>query len=309
MYKVNEKYFPAIEYYLSKAPNDEVRKKLHEILYDGKCENFEVNSKIMNKDNADMEMCRRFNFASLLLISPQTFEILMKNNITLFHGSNSVALESILKNGMFSEKEMIKNEKEIKTGEYSFEARNFISFTDDIDLALDYASITPNGIKGNTSFGMLIGTSPDDLNSEDNDICYTTSVKSNIPEVGIIDKLPIENIRVIAVPEDKIDEVSKMMDESSKIDIIPVEHLIKATNMSIPYKMSYQMNTFEKRKERKANSLNDIKSNDNNTKILSNDEVRDLSKGRILSKIKEIIPALKRAINKEKEKGEDIEHE
>lgn len=151
-------YMKAIEFFEKQAPNEDIRKKVHEILYQGRYSSFIVDSNMTVPDDFFYEANRRIGFASLLVSDSQTAKTIIENNVTLFHGTNSNSLKGILKYGMCSEANNIREGRAILTGEFSCSIpREFISFTDDMNVALNYASIKPGSdSKGNSSFGMLI---------------------------------------------------------------------------------------------------------------------------------------------------------
>jgi len=54
------------------------------------------------KNNPHLERKKRVAFAYLLATNPETFEMIDKNNINLFHGTNANALPNILKYGLIT---------------------------------------------------------------------------------------------------------------------------------------------------------------------------------------------------------------
>jgi len=77
------------------------KKKWNGILYEGGYDNFSASSGIM-KNNPHLERKKRVAFAYLLATNPETFEMIDKNNINLFHGTNANALPNILKYGLIT---------------------------------------------------------------------------------------------------------------------------------------------------------------------------------------------------------------
>ena len=111
-------------------------------------------------------------------------------------------------------------EIEIKTGEEWSRVkgkRDFISFTDELDTALDYATLSPSkdSLKEN-NFGVIIGISSNDLKN-----LKVCNVNSFLPEIGIKESIPLEYIKVIAVPEDKVEFIRKLVGDK-KIMVTPI---------------------------------------------------------------------------------------
>ena len=186
-------------------------------MYDGGFEDFSVNKKQMNKSDPYIEGDKRIGYANLLINNPNTFELIKKNNITVFHGTNSNALPSILKYGMGSIDTLKNNGVDILTGETWSRVqgkRSFISFTDDIDIASGYASI---GTTKTSAFGVVIGLSLENLNKQ-----RTRTIHSDVPEIGIADKVSREDISFIGVPPDKVEFVKKLVNDD-KVIVAPIE--------------------------------------------------------------------------------------
>ena len=178
----------------------------------------------MTRNNPHIERKRRLGFAYVLATNPETFSILTKNNINLFHGTNSNALTNILKYGMQSVDELTTKGIDVSTGEKWSRIggkRSFISFTDDIDTAMDYTSLTnqENEAFQEETFGVLIGLSSKYLKE-----LKTCRIDSDIPEIGIMDNVPLEYIEFIAVPEEKVEFVQKMVNnKNTKVVPISIE--------------------------------------------------------------------------------------
>lgn len=137
-------YKTLCDHLLSLAKNNEIKTKMEYILYEGKIGEFSVDSGLM-KNNEILEEKKRAGYAYVLASNPETFEKFYENNINLFHGTTSNALSNILKYGMMSLEAQNKNGIDNMTGEtwsrIENHPRKFISFTDDLDLAMDYASV------------------------------------------------------------------------------------------------------------------------------------------------------------------------
>lgn len=159
--------------------------------------------------------------AYVLATNPESFEVIYKNNINLFHGTKANALPSILKYGINSVNESTKSGIQVSTGEEWSrigEKRDFISFTDDLSVAEYYASMSPSKvIQGEEPFEVILGISPDSLNKLK--IC---TVNSGLPEIGIIDNVPIESIEMIAVPKSKVEFVRRLT-EGKKINVVSMD--------------------------------------------------------------------------------------
>ncbi len=204
---------------LSMAKNDKIKEKIQSILYEGGYGDFSVNTGL-TKNNRAIEIKKRIGYAYLLVSNPETFDILVQNHINLFHGTNANALPNILKYGMQSVNEQSRKGIVTSTGEEWSRIngeRDFISFTDDLDTALDYASFTPSKDNINEqSFSILIGMSSSSLKQ-----LRTTHVHSDLPEVGIMDNIPLKHIKAIAVPEDKVEFVRKLVG-NNEIIVTPI---------------------------------------------------------------------------------------
>ncbi len=159
--------------------------------------------------------------AYLLVTNPDTFEIVKDNNIILFHGTNSNALYSILNNGINSVSNLKRKDISVSTGEKWSrinDERNFISFTDDLNVALDYASISPStDLQNQSSFAVIIGLSLNDTKQ-----LHTDTVFSDLPEIGVTDNIPVELIKFLAVPTSKIEFVRKLVD-NTQINVMPID--------------------------------------------------------------------------------------
>lgn len=233
----NDMYQKAIECFLKQVQDNEgIREKLKGILYEGGYDDFTVNSNMTAPDAPMHEIDRRLNFSGLLISDYNTFEKLAQNNVILFHGTNSIALPDILRNGVQSESEIIRRGGKVLTGEFSpTQPRNFVSFTDKLSLALKYATKKPSiKSKNDTSFGVFIGISTNDLKGED---ISTIRIPSCTPEIGLIEQLPAKYIRVIAVPNSKIQEVKKMVNENGldQIEVVKAEGIVNAIALTESY--------------------------------------------------------------------------
>lgn len=213
------KYEALCQQLLAMAKNGKVKEQMEAILYEGGCGNFSVNTEL-TKNNEFIERKKRIGYAYILATNPETFDVITQNNINLFHGTNANALPNILKYGMKSVDKLSSQGISISTGEAWSRIggkRSFISFTDDIDTSLDYAAFTPESDKlSQESFGVIIGISSKSLEH-----LKTCRVHSDLPEVGIMNSIPLEHIKTIAVPEDKVEFVRKLVGDN-EIIVTPI---------------------------------------------------------------------------------------
>lgn len=221
------------------AFNPKTKKTIHNLLYKGGYDGFSVNNRLIYPDNAFYESSRRLDFASMAINAPEMFEVIKNNNINLFHGTNSNALKDILKNGLCSEEKIVKSGKKVFTGEgiVGRDSRDFVSLTDDIDVALKYALHKPfSDAKDKESFGIILGVSSEEL-EQDRKI-QLKPVRSIAREIGVKDSLPIEQIKFISVPEAKIPKVQKLLKKSkiTHINVVPSELLVRSVNSANQYK-------------------------------------------------------------------------
>lgn len=186
--------------------------KLKEILYEGKFNEFYLNSQIGSNDNPFREAQRRVEMAYLFIKNPETFDVLVSEKVNLFHGTNANALPSILKYGLNSGLESENYGIEVSTGEtwsrIGGKQRNFVSFTDVLDVAYYYSATGPKN--NDLSFEVVIGTTVDEAKR-----FGIISVFSDTPEIAVKKKLSLESIRVIGVPSERIDFVKKIIPNDS----------------------------------------------------------------------------------------------
>ena len=284
--KVAQKMLTLIE-------NEEIKRKMNGILYEGGFDNFSVNGsfhmeeQVFYKDNPRIESSRRLNMAYLLLTNPQMLEVMQRTDGCFFHGTNANALPSILEYGLNSVNTSIENDINVTTGEKWSRIdgkRGFVSLTDCLDVALKYANIGPkdnNSTNTLLNFGAVIGTSLQ--NMEDLDIF---GVDSDIPsEVGVTGKLPVEHIKFLAVPNDKVEFLKKMVGQKD-IEIVGMD--IKDTFFNSNY--IEKLSILEQiEKDREVSDL--IYPIDNK------DDVKPVINQRKTSKIKAIFESLKAKIN------------
>ena len=209
-------YSEACKILFSLAPNEDVKRKLESILYLGEYNGVGFVSSIGMRGDYNTEAKRRLSMAYLLLRNPSTLAVITKNNVYLFHGTNGNALPSIIKNGLMPGTIMESNGIQVLTGEKStrlVEQRNYVSFTDVLDLAIEYANILPS--EGNNellSFPVVIGVT--DQDAREGRIC---TVPSDLPEIGVTRELPPQKIKIILVPSDKVKFVKKIINNDEII--------------------------------------------------------------------------------------------
>lgn len=254
--------------------------KMKSILFEGGFDDFTINSG-RTKNNPLLEGNRRIAYAYLLANHPETFDKIQKDNVILFHGTRVDALPNILKYGMKSFAESIREGIDVTTGEQSTRMggnREFISFTDDIGIALDYASI--GGSKEQeSSFGVMIGMSIDSLEQ-----LRTCNVASDTPEIGIRDNIPVEHIKMLMVPPGKEEVVKKMVGDLP-IEVMPI-------NIEEPF---YGMSRHEMKQEFEMDDQTREQQTQSKPEYTKQD-MKDLAKGRKLSRILGWISKLKEKI-------------
>lgn len=263
--------------FLSITFDSDTRSKLEDILYRGGYNGFSVSSRISSKDNPFIEAQRRISMAYLLVKNPETFDFLSQNKINLFHGTNANALPGILKFGLNSINESKRRNIDITTGEKWSRIggeRGFVSFTDVLDIALGYSTLKPSIENELLSFEVLICTTTNDVLE-----VGTCIVSSDVSEVGVMDRLPLENIKAICVPSNKVPFVKKIID-NNEIKVLAVD--------DIENKFYYvdrdfrQLHIFEKKLEELRN---DFQKN-SCSKTFKLEEIRGITHSRLISKIK-----------------------
>lgn len=291
MIECNSNYEEICKIFFELAPNEIIKEKLRNILYNGESNGFVFNTYKSNMDNPQIEVQRRISMAYLLIRNQETYEFMEKNKINLFHGTNSNALSNILKYGVNSFSESNKNNIPVVTGEKSTRInreRDFVSFTDVLDIAEDYSTLSPTNAKENLSFPVIIGTTMEDVIKTG--MC---SVHSDTSEIGVKNKLPLENIRLIGVPSDKVEFVKKIFN-NDKITIVAIDGIDKRFCYIEGYGdiiiIKDNLNELKNKLDRREN------------KIFTNNELKKLAKNLLLKKVKGII----QKINMINKKGEEL---
>lgn len=222
--------------------------------------------------------------------------MIAKNNIDLFHGTNSNALPSILKYGLNSVDESLNKGITVSTGEKWSRIngkRSFISFADDIDTASRYASIKMPTKKKDTSFGVIIGISSDQLNKLQT--CY---VHSDIPEVGIKNNVPLEYINFIAVPKDKVNFVNKLIN-TDQITVMPIDLDEKFYSVDIDY-FDIEFDS------EKAKEVLEKTNNSEQKANFDSESLKNIATERKISGILRIYRKLKEKLHIKKKEVEDV---
>lgn len=262
--------------FLGLAKDEETKSKLEEILYSGGYQDYSLSSGLSSKDNPMIEGKRRIAMAYLLVRNKETFDYFVKNNINIFHGTNANALPTILKYGLTSIDESKKEGIDVVTGERWSRrdgGRSFVSLTDVVDIAEGYSAIKPSSNSDNDlSFEVIIGTNKDEVIN--NGMCR---VHSDVPEIGLRERLPKESIKSISVPSSKVDIVKKMVGEQD-IDVLPIDDIEDKFYYIDEYGC---VSIF-------GEKYNDLKNNINTRtdKVFGKEEINDLARGLTLSGIK-----------------------
>ena len=273
--------------------NHETKDVVHNLLYEGGHDGFSVNNRLIYPDNAFSESNRRLDFASMAINSPECFESIKKNGVNLFHGTNSNALADILKNGLYSEEKILTMGKNVSTGEgiLGRDSRDFVSLTDDMELALKYAMHKPfSDAKHKESFGVILGVSSEEL-EEDRKI-QLKPVRSITREIGVKDHLPIEKVKFISVPKEKISQVQKMFKKYkiTHIDIVPSESMVRTINDANQYKGGFPP------KQTYNEDCLYINGTREEVKNFNEQDLGNLAKTRKLFKIKELFSKIKNSM-------------
>jgi len=270
--------------------DDEIKNKLEEILYEGKYQDFYINSEICSNDNPLVEIGRRMSMAYLLIRNPETFNILMEKRINIFHGTNANALPNILKYGLNSASESTDIGIDVITGEKSTRINNkrsFISFTDVLDVALSYSTIkTEKGVE-NLSFEIVIGTTVDEIMKS-----RPKTIRSDVVEIGVDKNFPLEKIKMIGVPSDKVDFVKKLVKDQEGITVVAIDGISeKFYSIDNSSEMIYILeNEFEKLKSNLKNSTNN--------KVFSLVELKNLMIERFSNVLEKFLPEIAIELNK-----------
>lgn len=204
----HQEYKSICDRFFSLAKDEETKQKLESILYKGGYKDYNPSGGI-GRDNPLIDIQRRIGLAYLIIRNPKTFEQIVNNKIIYFHGTNANALPGIIKYGINSVDKSMELGLELTTGEQWSRIggrRDFVSFTDVLDLAGEYSAISPK-IETELSFPIIFGTTKENILSS-----RLITVKSDLQEVGVKGGFPKELIDCIMVPSNKINIITKMVD-------------------------------------------------------------------------------------------------
>jgi hypothetical protein len=265
-----------------------LREELSGILYEGGYDDFTVNAENL-RNNPDIERNKRMKYAYLAATNPETFEVMAKNNVILFHGTKSSALPNILKYGMNSVNELSKKGIEATTGEKWSRIngqRSFISFTDDLSVACSYASSQSQ----EDSFGALIG-----MSTSSTEKLKSFCVSSDLPELGIKDSVSLEHIKVIGVPKNKKEFVKRLVG-SENIDVVDfdLEDPFYSMELTSKQALQYIEGMQEKGKEGQNKSEKDE---------FSRSDVKSLANSRLLSSIMNLYKSISEKVRGKGDEG------
>lgn len=203
-------YDKLCEVFFNMAPDEETRKTLKEILYEGRVGEYYIGTTIYIRDNPTIEGKRRIGMANILITNPETFNYIVGNGIDLFHGTNANALPSIIKGGLNSVKKSVEDGIAVITGEEwsrGDKLRNFVNLTDVIDIARGYSGLSRKGGTELMSFPILFCMRTEDIKKCG--VC--PPIMSDLPEIGVKDNIPLDKIAAICVAPDKVEIVEKIV--------------------------------------------------------------------------------------------------
>jgi hypothetical protein len=148
------------------------------------------------------------------------FDKIVEDKIIYFHGTKAANLPFILKNGINSYKKSLEEGINVQSGERWSrlnDIRSFVSFTDVLDVAGYYSKI---GKKFNSelSFPVIFCTTDENLMSN-----FVLTIHSDVPEIGVKDNYPLEDINYIMVPSNKVEIVKKMVGDT--IPVLPIDDI------------------------------------------------------------------------------------
>ena len=261
--------------FLELAIDEETKEKLESILYKGGYKNYDPYGG-EGRNNPYIDIQRRMGLAYLIIKNPDTFDKLVDNNIMYFHGTRVDALPGILKYGLNCVDKIKEHGEEVLTGEewsrYDGN-REFISFTDVLDIAESYSSLSPKN-KTELSFPIVIGTTKEKISD-----AHMMHIQSSVPEIGVRGEFPKESISCILVPSSKIDIVKKM---AGDIMVLPIDDVQNRFYWANPD--GYELVVIE---EKYNNLKEDIKSKEDELK-----GIKESVLGRTFTKIKQEVNKL-----------------
>ena len=277
--------------FFSLVKGEEATEDLKEILYEGKYHGLIFSTDKTNPNNPGIELERRVSMAYLYIRDNKTFKELMKEEITLYHGTNANALPSILKYGINSVDESKKQGIQVTTGEKSTRptgTREFISLTDVLAVAEGYSTLTPEEKEPTLDFGVVFGIPTEGIRNLPRPMFLQTSV----PELGILGNIPKERIKVILTEPSNVDFVRKIVKDSN-IKVYPArdfqERFYYIDEGSYTIFIDYdKLETLKTAQEQEARRIKE-------------EEIKNLAETRLLSRIKSQLDKIKKHLLKEEE--------
>ena len=217
---INNSYKKICKMFFDLSETEEQKERLISILRDGGYKDYSISSHISSKDNPTVEMRRRISMANLIIQNKEVFDKLVEKKVNIFHGTNANALPSILAHGINSFDESQRKGIYVTTGERSTrtQGRDFISFTDVLDVAEDYSSLNSYKDEENLSFEVIIGTTKEEIEK-----VSQIRVPSDVPEIGVKKHFPKESIKVICVPPSKVNYVKKLVGKD--IEVLGIKNI------------------------------------------------------------------------------------
>ena len=200
------------------AQDKETRYELGKLIEDGKMGDTFLKSGYDGRNDPSIEAARRLSMAYVLISDKQTYDYWQDNKINIFHGTNVNALIGIGKYGLNSVDTIKSHNEEVLSGEEwsRFKGkRNFISLTDVLEVAWDYM------VTSEEAFPVLVGTSEETLRSSG---VKTTFINSDLPEIPIKNRIPLEAIKCVCVPKDKA-EYTKIIFSNTNIKVLGLSNI------------------------------------------------------------------------------------
>lgn len=229
--KKTKKFERLSECFVELAGTDIQKDAIEQIMKTGEYNGFKLNSMLSNKKNDEnIEMKRRIDFAEIVLHDEKLFFYLVNNGLNVFHGTKIDALETILSKGLISSSELNEYGIQLKTGEEEAmnralgqqgQKRNFISLTDHFDTAATKYAGFPfdESIEYSKElFGKDI-TSDKDIpimicfNGKEIEQKYSESlitINSDVAEIGVNTSIDQSDIKCIITSHDKIEYVKSI---------------------------------------------------------------------------------------------------
>lgn len=249
------------------AKDKETIKELDKLIKKGKMGNTFLKSNYGGRNNPSIEAARRLSMAYVLISDRATYDYWRANNINIFHGTNANALIGISKYGLNSVDTIKSHNEKVLSGERWSQnegKRDFISLTDVLEVAWYY--MTKDMTKDESAFPVLIGTSEETLRANG---ASSTFVHSDLPEIAIKNDIPLETIKCICVPIDKV-EYTKILFRNMNIQVLGLANIknkyfwCDCMNLETYfYPEEYEKYKLNQRKEVESNKITpeDLKNN------------------------------------------------